>query len=272
VGGRRAGAQLIGGADRVDGVCVLRTRWRSASLAAGWPFPSDWELAAVDEVCIAAADGGDLAAAVAALGRARAWSGSGLDETLLDLAALHAVLASDAASGVGRLIDLDVVPSPLLRATALGWAEVASDLLGSREAVDPATGMATASYLRTRLGEVYRARAWVSHLLLFAALDVSPLRGLPRSVAMALVGEALREVFPGGETVALVGPSVAAVLARRDGVLSGAVAGVRRLLGRRLAVDSQLRVLGPPAVWSQPLPDTHSAACELLARLRGRAS
>src|SRR5690606_5572136 len=32
---------------------VLRARWRTASLAAGWRFPSDWGLPEVDAVCAA---------------------------------------------------------------------------------------------------------------------------------------------------------------------------------------------------------------------------
>ncbi|NBH05920.1 GGDEF domain-containing protein, partial [Amycolatopsis sp. SID8362] len=41
---------------------ALRARWRTASLAAGWRFPSDWALPEVDAVC----------AAVMAKGRAEA--------------------------------------------------------------------------------------------------------------------------------------------------------------------------------------------------------
>src|SRR5947209_13792580 len=34
-----------------DAFHQLRSRWRTASLAAGWPFPNDWALAEVDVVC-----------------------------------------------------------------------------------------------------------------------------------------------------------------------------------------------------------------------------
>ncbi|MCG8920786.1 GGDEF domain-containing protein, partial [Actinokineospora sp. PR83] len=57
------------------GAAALRSRWRAASLAAGWRYPSDWATAEVDAVCRAAAAGADLAAPLAALGRARAHGG-----------------------------------------------------------------------------------------------------------------------------------------------------------------------------------------------------
>jgi hypothetical protein len=263
---RNAASSLIGRDDHRDALCTLRSRWRSASLASGWPFPSDWALAEVDEVCAAVVTGADLIEVVPALGRARASAGAGLDETLLDLAALHAVLTSKEALVSA---DPDATPSNLLRATALGWADAAADQLGTREAVDAMTGMTTTCYLRTRIGEVYRDAAADDHVLLLVGLDLSVAEGWTRSVAMVLVAQVLREVFPGGETVSLIGPSVAGVLARRDGRVATRLARVRWLLARRLSVDPHLREVGTPSVWPEMLPECHLEACELLAHLGG---
>lgn len=258
---------LIGRTGRGDRVHALRSRWRSASLASGWPFPSDWALAEVDDVCMVVLAGGDLVAAVASLGRARAETGAGLDETLVDLASLHAVLVSPQDGLVSA--DPDATPSRLMRATAVGWAEVTSDLVGVREVVDPLTGLTTAAYLRTRLGETYRAGQAPDHLLLLAALDLSPVQGWSRPVAMVLVADVLRDVFPGGETAALIGPSVAGVLVRRDGRVTTQMARTRWMLAQRLSVDPHLRDVGPATVWPEPLPDTHRGAGELLTHLAG---
>jgi hypothetical protein len=263
---RDAASSLIGRSDHRDALYTLRSRWRSVSLASGWAFPSDWALAEVDQVCRAAVMGTDLVPVVSTLGRARAAAGAGLDETLLDLAALHAVLTSE-DSLVSA--DPDATPSRLLRATALGWADAASDQLGSREAVDALTGMTTTCYLRTRLGEVYRAGEAGDHALLLVGLDLSVLAGWTRSVAMVLVAQVLREVFPGGETVSLIGPSMAGVLTRRDAYVLTRVARVRRLLSKRLAVDPHLRAITEVSVWPEALPECHVEACELISHLGG---
>ena len=42
----REGAGHRDGAER-----AVLARWRTASLTAGWPFPSDWSAPAVAEVC-----------------------------------------------------------------------------------------------------------------------------------------------------------------------------------------------------------------------------
>ncbi|AHI01302.1 hypothetical protein [Kutzneria albida] len=264
-----AGPPLIGRQLCAEGVHLLRSRWRSASLASGWPFPSDWALDEVDAVCVAAVSGEDLAGVVAGLGRARARAGAGLDETLLDLAALHAVLTSPAPHDGLFSADPDATPSRLIRATAIGWADVASDLVGASEVLDAMTGMTTAAYLRTRLTEVYRAEAAARHVLLVAALDLSQAEGWTRPVAMVLMGDVLREVFPGGETVSLIGPSTAAVLLARDELLITRMARVRWQLAQRLSVDRELHGVGTAEVWPEALPDNHSRACELLAHLAG---
>ncbi|MFB9904739.1 GGDEF domain-containing protein [Allokutzneria oryzae] len=250
---------------------TLRARWRATSLAAGWPFPSDWALAEVDEVCRAHVLGGDTAPALNRLAQSRAQTGAGLAETLQDLAALHAVLTS---AGPGAVpVDPDAVPVELIRAHALAWADVLSRQVGEREAEDGLTGLATTAYLRTRLREVYREarsreqRCEDEYGLVLVATDLSAATGWSRLVVMVLIAEVVRLVFDSGETLAAVGPSVAAVLARRDDRLQRRVAATAWLVKRRLAVDPDLDDTGPVRVWLERLPTTPEAAGDLITHL-----
>jgi GGDEF domain-containing protein len=242
-------------------------------LAAGWPFPSDWALAEVDLVCAAAHDGTELAEALAELGRARAEAGAGLNETLQDLAALHAVLTMpDDHDGVVSA-DPDAPPAKLLRVVALAWADVMVRQLAHDEVRDGLTGLSNLAYLRARLREIYRAAGvtgvppQAGHVLVVVAPDLSRIAGWSRLAAMVLLADVLRAVFDGGQTLASVGKSAIAVLAERDGRLSERVARTRWLAAARLELDPQLRGIAPPAIWLERLPATHQAACRLLADL-----
>jgi hypothetical protein len=245
---------------------VLKSRWRTASLAAGWAYPGDWPLREVDEVCAAMLDTADPDDALVRLGRARAEAGAGLDETLLDLAALHAVLDGD--SGMVSP-DIDALPARMLRLTALGWADVLTDEARDRGAEDPLTGLATRGYLRTRLGELYRESAVPDegYALVLVGLDLTRATGWSRVVAMTLLSDVLRVVFDGGETLATIGPSVAVVVTRRDAALAQRLSNLRVLAADRLAVDPHVRPTGPAKVWSEHLPATHQDACALIAAL-----
>ncbi|QRP45141.1 GGDEF domain-containing protein [Amycolatopsis sp. FDAARGOS 1241] len=248
---------------------ALRARWRTASLAAGWRFPSDWALPEVDAVCAAVMRHGPTGAetALAGLGRARAAAGAGLGETLSDLAALHAVLADPESVDGFVSPDVDATPARLLRVTALAWADVATDQLVHTEVTDPLTGLPSAAYLRTRLGEVYRAGSGDDHVLLVVGLDLTTVSGWPRLTGMILVADAVRWVFDTGESYATLGPSVVAALCRRDDRLASRGVALRRALNDRLSVDAQLREVNQPRVSAVRLPATHDRACDLLADL-----
>jgi hypothetical protein len=216
----------------------LRDEWRRRSLATGWRMPDDWDSDAVDEVLaacqnralargeagLAAVGATALAAACAGLGRSRARAGVGIAETIDDLAALFAVLGGGggerAGGGAGGQRD------PRLRlvgAIAEGWAEESVSQFAHGGCEDPLSGLATLSYLRTRLAEVYREAEQggtspaETHRLLVVGL---PRRPDPwRRLALPLlVGRDLRAAFPGGETLSLAkpGPALALVPARRD--------------------------------------------------------
>ena len=208
----------------------LRDEWRRRSLATGWRMPNDWDSESVDEVLgacqnralargeagLAAAGATALAAACAGLGRSRARAGVGIAETIDDLAALFAVLGESE----GRQWD---PPLRLVGAIAEGWAEESVSQFARVGCEDPLSGLATLSYLRTRLAEVYREAEQggtspaETHRLLVVGL---PRRPDPwRRLALPiLVGRDLRAAFPGGETLSLAkpGPAIALVPARRD--------------------------------------------------------
>ncbi|MBB5155130.1 hypothetical protein [Saccharopolyspora phatthalungensis] len=249
---------------------ALRSRWRTASLAAGWPFPSDWGADVVDAVCAAVIAGDDLAEPLAELGASRAEAGVGLAATLQDVAALHAVSAGEHDGLV--FADPDAVPTAILRTTALGWAEVMARLSGGREVEDPLTGLTTASYLRTRLREVYRAaraegrRAGDGHVLVTVSLGVTP-DGYARMMAMVLIADALRTVFDGGETTSLLRSATAAVLAARDRLLPARCLKARWMIQHRLAADPALRGCQSVQLREELLPADHGEACDLLATL-----
>lgn len=249
---------------------VLRARWRTASIAAGWRFPSDWGVPEVDAVCLSAIRSADLTGALSSLGRARAEAGAGLDETLTDLAALHAVLTNAEVKDGLIATDPDAAPTTLLRAAALAWADASLGELRNVETTENLTSLTTHAYLRTRLGEVYRAAARAgtaaaeTHVLLVVTLDLSAVTGWSRLMAMVLVADALREIFDGGESIAILGPSVAVVLAERDPAFGDRALGAGWLISERLAVDPQLESSRKPVLRMEPLPPTQEDARELL--------
>lgn len=256
-----------------QGARILRARWRSASLASGWRFPSDWALPEVDTVCAAIVADGETDEALAGLGRARAAAGAGLEETLADMAALHAVL--ETADEVGGFVapSIDGAPARFVRITAVAWADVAFDQIANVEVTDSLTGLPSAPYLRTRLGEIYRQAARKErpvaedHVLLVVSIDVAELSGWPRLTVMILTADVLRSVFDGGETVASLGPSTLAVLAGRETGVSSSAVTLRRKLTEQLLIDPQLRDAVHPEIRVVRLPDDIDSANALLSSL-----
>jgi GGDEF domain-containing protein len=252
---------------------ILRARWRTASIANGWRFPSDWPLPEVDLVCASVLASVDLCGALDRLGRARAQAGAGLEETLVDLAALHAVLSNpDSEDGLVS-IDVDTTPSRLVRIAALAWADESFSELTEARTTHGLTGLGTEAYLRTRLGEVYRQaardgnRVRDTHALLVVTLDLSAVVGWSRMMAMVLVADVLRQVFDGGESSAVLGPSVAVVLAEREPEFSERALTAAWLLNERLHVDPELRTAPRPDLRVVALPDTADTATKVVKHL-----
>ncbi len=219
-------------------------------------------------MCATVLDGGDLPAALGDLARARAFAGADLDETLADLAALHAVVSAPGEASVCP--DPDETPSALTRAAALAWADAALSRLNAGDVTDTLSGQANADYLRVRLGEIYaegRRKGYCpSHryVLLVATLDLAAVSGWSRMMAMVLVGDVLRAVFDGGESVAVLGPSVAVVLTERDSRLAERTSDARLLIKDRLEVDPDLGAAALPEIRVQRLPSSETPAMALL--------
>ena len=251
----------------------LRARWQTASIAAGWRFPSDWGLPEVDGVCAAAVRRSDLSGPLSGLGGARAQAGAGLEETLIDVAALHAVLSEPATAAALVATDPDATPTALVRVIAIAWADASSGELRNAGATESLTSLSTQAYLRTRLGEVYRqaTRDEVpvpqSHSLLAVTLDLSEVVGWSRLMAMVLVADVLRETFDGGESVALLGPSVAVVLGPRDSAFGDRALTAGWMITDHLSTDPQLAECRRPWLRVEKLPTTFEEARSLLARI-----
>jgi hypothetical protein len=284
--GKEAGDAVVLSArgDTRTGTGTLCRRWRAASLLAGWTVPGDWWVPAVEAVAEAVSDGRDPAPACGRLGRARADAGVGLDEAFADLAALHSVLGPGGAGGLphagpargaeARPQGPDPLPAGPFTALALGWAEVACAPGASAGCDDPLTGLATAEYLRSRLGEVYReaerrglpAGSDSALVVTDPGPGGAPPVGVP--VELARIGrelttaESVRAVFSGGETLCGAPAGRVIALVSRGPELPPRLAVLRRLLADRLAAPVR-----PARVWVEGLPPTLDAARRLVDEL-----
>ncbi|MFI6388948.1 hypothetical protein ACIBHY_22850 [Nonomuraea sp. NPDC050547] len=180
----------------------LRSRWRKRSLEAGWSLPEDWWTPAVEHAIKAVNRGHDLIRACAALGGARARAGVGIGEGMNDLAALFTAL------GLGE------PPFTAARSFAVGWTEASFAPVNGLCCEDPFTGLATVTYLRTRLAEVYRGSLAAQHRLVVAEPYERPGDLAGRLAAMLALAGAAREAFAGDETLAQLAPARVGALAR----------------------------------------------------------
>ncbi|HVX46810.1 MAG TPA: hypothetical protein VHC49_23155 [Mycobacteriales bacterium] len=234
----------------------LRDAWRTASTAHSWTFPADWWAPAVDAVTEALLAGRDVESACTELGRSRSAIGAGLGETLDDVGVLRDFIHDD------RLL------AQMIRAAALGWAETTCEALASTTCEDPLSLLSTPAYLRTRLGELYREAERTSvplertHALVVVALPTS--REWDAMTRPLHVGESLRAVFSGGETLCALSSSRTVAVVDRDALLGERIAALRTLLSDRLGTDPELVI----RVWVEGLPPTLEAAYLLLADLR----
>lgn len=233
----------------------LRGRWEERSVATGWAFPSDWHLPAVDAICEALCSRADVWPAAERLGHDRAVAGVSLAETLLDIDVL-----ADLAPDWGDV---------LRRATSLGWADRAAS--PTEAVVDALTGLASAEYLRVRLGEVYRAAevegspAGATHALVVIRLGRAGAANWTQDLPMILVGDAMRTVYAGGQSLARIGPVVAVALTERTDMLGRQARLLAEMLATRIPVRRDPGVL--PQVWIENLPPRWPAAVDLLGEL-----
>lgn len=158
-----------------------------------------------------------------------------------------------------------------------GWADTTLGHLHRLTCEDPLTGLATMAHLRTRVAEQRRAGLVPAqaHALVVVtpggpggdrpASDTTGSSGaaaeggaLGRALSCAALGERVRVVFGGGETVAHTHTGRVVVLADRDRRLEGLAALLRRLLEDD-GWDADVRV--------HPLPEGELELVLLLERL-----
>lgn len=161
-------------------------------------------------------------------------------------AAAHVVGACAAADGapLGEVMDVverafDGEPAHhVVRAASLAWADHALGRLHAAGCEDPLTSLSTVPHLHSRLVDVYRAAAVEGrrpngHVLVVVELAAArSASSLGRSVEVLEVGQVLRTVFPGEETVAQVAADRCVVLTTRERADATTVRLVGVLLGR----------------------------------------
>lgn len=201
-------------------------------------------------------------AACAEVGRLLARDGADLGEALDGLRSTYADV-------VGGEPDFAAV-----RALCTAWGEQTLGHLHQMSCEDPMTGLATRGHLVVRLEEVYREaeerRAQVprSHALVVVEDPVGTERAgggsgdeLVRALGLARLGNRIRSVFPGEETIAQVQAGRVVALARRDD-----------LLGRRVSLLSELVARPAPhtgrvRVWVEGLPAGFAGGVRLVDEL-----
>lgn len=235
----------------------LQDLWFVHSSNAGWVYASDWHEPAIDALCEACLRGENIWPAAQRLGASRADAGVSLGETLADVDGLTAVLPG--------------LPTDVLhRGVSLGWAD---RMMAPRPTVfDPLTGLVSQDYLRTRMGEVYRAadvagtKVSATHALVVVRVDLTGRTGWDRITPLILSGDAMRTVFDGGQTLARLADHMAVVLTERELMLARRAQLLAGLVTERLARDGRDPLPGP-RVWIERLPDTLPAAVDLVAQL-----
>ena len=158
-----------------------------------------------------------------------------------------------------------------VRALCRGWSDATLAYLHQLSCEDPLTGLAGPAHVRARLGELYRGatathRVRDSHALVVVDLAVAAnpgdrAAGLTRALRAGRLGGAARTVFPGAETIGLLGPARVVVVAARDGRIGQRVALLRRMLVGLAPAGRDARV------WIEGLPDDDGAAARLLDEL-----
>jgi hypothetical protein len=257
IGNRRGLSVVVPSARRPSepvserGARELRQTWQGASQAI-WKNPRDWWVPEAELLVDALVGAGDAVTACARLGRARAEAGVGLREALDDLDALY------------RQLPAGGPPPGMIRALSEAWAEACvatANRIASCE--DPLSGLTSAAYLRTRLAEVYRetetagSAAGDEYILLVvdasAALTSEHRTGWDAILFRLRLGDALRRVFPGGETLSSVSPSLVIGLLPRGPRLQAQV--------ERLSYElPRAEGLAGCRIWLEGLPGTLPAA------------
>ncbi len=214
------------------------------------------------------AAGHDASAACATVGLEMARDGADLGEALDGLRDTFARV-------LGGEPDFRAV-----RALGTAWSEETLGYLHQLSCESPLTGLASLAHLRARLSEVYReaeqgaTATTASHALVVidVPLLVRPsVRADAFETALRIVrlGEVVRLVFPGGETICQVGQSRVVVLVPRAGRLAQRVVVLRDLVGDIVGRPAENGAAGSgrPRIWIEGLPSRDEGAGRLLDEL-----
>ena len=208
----------------------------------------------------ALASGVDPTAACNVVGRDVAQDGASLGEALAGLRTTYA------------LVTTIEPPFEATEALAVAWSEASLQYLHQLSCEDPLTGLASLAHVRTRLSEIYRESEnsgrspQGQHSLVVVELR-EPAGAAPvehkftRVLRLLQLSEAIRTVFPGGETIGRLGLQRAVVVVRRNVSLGASVATLNEFLADLDFGDAQTRV------WIEGLPASDDAAALLLDEL-----
>jgi hypothetical protein len=239
---------------------ALRRNWYRASVRSNWSQTCDWWSSAVDAVTDALTDGKpDARAACEALGRQRAEAGVFLDEARADIR-MAAQVAGLNQAATAELVD----------GLTIGWVEHAMDGFFAAPCLDPLTELASLPYLITRLDEI-RADARVRGELIELTHTLTVVKTAPTSDAverethMITVQVALRTAFPGGVTLARIGPNCAVALVSHTDSL--ALAESLAVLQAELDAAVKEGRLPRTRTWLEPLPHDRAGIPPLLREL-----
>ena len=211
----------------------------------------------------ALASGSSSVDACAVVGHDLARQGVSLEEALEGLRATYHLVAG---------ADPDYAS---MRGVSVAWGESTLGYLHQLSCEDPLTGLATMAHVRGRLSELYRGELTESLGVreAYALVVVDASRGregtggsradvLTHALVAHRLGETVRGVFAGPETIGRLGPARVVVLARRDERLVQRAALLRRM------VSTPGGGSGGARVWIEGLPGSDAAAGALLDELR----
>jgi hypothetical protein len=238
-----------------DALASLVSAWSDAVISTGLVSPGDWWHPAVEATATAVLEGADPGPALARLGEARAQAGVGVTEALGEVEALFA------ATHGGE------PPYRAVRAYVEGYGDALLGIVTPNDCEDPLTGLATMPYLRTRVTEEYREAARdgtpVTHRAAFVVVDTSAddRGGLLPAVGMIEVAQAMRTVFSGGETCAVISRRCCVALVPRRHELARSVQLLHEVLSARSSRLPNARS------WVEGLPPRESGAAALLTEL-----
>jgi GGDEF domain-containing protein len=157
-------------------------------------------------------------------------------------------------------------------ALSVAWSEATLEYLHDLSCEDPLTGLASLAHVRSRLGEIYReaeltdavvprSHALVIVELLFArGAAAQPGHHFTRAMRLVQVSEALRAVFPGGQTLGRLGLDRAVAIVPRTPDLGVSVGLVRDILADLRLEDGATDA----RVWIEGLPRSADSATRLL--------